>query len=371
MTSPINWTVYNSVEEIPFDLWNEKISCHNFGLDKRHMTVLEKVNTNYHFYYCLAYKNEYELVGIAFFCVCIYDLLNSIPKAQALCSTIRNFYPSFLKICIGMTATFETYGSHLWYSSQEWCYEQFITSFLNYIATKNQDYKLVVLRDYIGHEIDFTEKNNTELEVNKTLGFVNVDNFPIAKIVLNQTSGEYINKLKYKTRAYIRKIIRERNDAGLTIEIIKDFTPYLDHIYKLYVDVNTNAKEYHTACFSKEYFYEIKRQFNDSSKIVAVKSSDNKIIAFTLIFENENTVIPFLIGLDYTCNRQYNLWYHCIWETIMYSVDSGKEIIDLGITNYDMKCKLGAILFPMIFSVRIRNDFLNWIFKPVLPFVAK
>jgi hypothetical protein len=370
----VNWKTYYSISHLPPNIWENKISSKELGLDERFIKVVENIHSSDKFYYCLAFNEENQIVGIAFFYTLLYDLLrNSNKQIKYIFNIVRKFYPSFLKLPIGMTATFETYGRHFWYDPEVWNYTKFIESFLEHIAREDKDYKIIVLRDYIVTESSRSEQIEHELNINSNLGFVNVETVPIAKILFksNLEPDKYIYELKAKHRVYMRKIIRERVSSGLTVQIIDNYLPLLEDIYELYVNVNRNAKEFPSDCLSKQFFIEIKYQFGDDAKIIALKDLDEKIIAFILLLDCRDVTIPYLIGLDYTCNRKFNLWYHCIWETIMYSAKSGKKVVDLGITNYSMKRKLGAILFPLNISIRMRNNLANQIFKPILPSLTR
>ncbi|MBO1071342.1 MAG: hypothetical protein HEQ13_19140 [Dolichospermum sp. DEX189] len=370
----LTWKTYYSISSLPSDIWNTNISSKEFGLDERFMKVVEKIHSSDKFYYCLAFNEKNKIVGIAFFYTTLYDLIrNSDEQFKHIFSIVRKLYPSFFKLPIGMIATFETYGRHFWYNSEVLTYEEFVGSFLVHIAKEDKNFKIIVLRDYIDTSLSAEKNIQNELSVNQNFGFINVETFPIVKVLFrpNLKPDEYIYDLKAKNRSYINKIIRERVSAGLTVHIIEDYLPFLEDIYNLYLNVNNNAKEFRTDCLPKDFFLEIKQQFGEDAKIIAIKDSEEKIIAFTLLLDCQYVMIPYLIGLDYTCNRTFNLWYHCVWESIIYSAKCGKQIVDLGVTNYSMKRKLGATLFPMNISIRIRNNVLNQIFKPILPMLAK
>lgn len=368
----VYWKTFHLIDDLPSSIWVEKISNENPGLDPRFMRVVEKIHAKDKFYYCLAFNNKKQIIGIAFFYTVFYDLIRNIniPIKQFF-ELLRKLYPSLLKVSIGMTATFETYGSHFWYASDVWNYDNFIKSFLEYITKENKDFQIIVLRDYIVNGKN--ENIQNQLNFNKNLGFVNVETFSISQVLFKQNlkPDSYINELKSKHRVYLRKIIRERALANLKVEIIEDFIPYLEEIYPLYVNVNQNAKEYRTDCLEKQFFLEIKEQFGKDTKIITIKNLEEKIMAFTLLIDSQDTIIPYLIGVDYKHSRKFNLWYHCVWEAIVHSARVNKKVVDLGATNSSMKHKLGAVSFPLNLSIRFRNNFLNKVFKSVLPTLAK
>ena len=358
----INWDTYKTINEFENSIWDNKIALHKPFLSSKFMRVVEKTHPNDLFFYFIGKNQKNEIIGIGFNYISELDLLQQYSKNKFL-KNIRNLYPSFMKINVGMTATWETYGSHIWFDTNYLNYETFSVQFLAKLNDTCKNQTITVWRDYIEKE------NNQEYLIqNKKIGFVNANTVSISKIYLKKETTEetYLYEIKKKNRTYVRKIIRDRNEKNLKIEFIENYLPLLDSVlYPLYSNVNNNAKEYQTTMLPKSFFENVKNTWKSDSEILVVKDFENTIVAFVLLVKDENILNPFLIGMDYS-KREYNLWYHCTWESIMYAIRNNLSEIDLGATNFSMKQKLGAEQIKNIISLKFRNRVINLLFKKLL-----
>ncbi len=358
----IIWETYTSVNDFDSSVWDKRIALNNPFLNSRFMNVVEKTHPEDYFYYFIGKNRDEEIIAVNFYYVCKLDLLLKYAENR-LIKNIRKYFSSFMKIPIGMTATWETYGDHSWFDSTKISYETLSVQFLKKIKAVCKNHLIVVWRDYLGN-VDNTNAFNQ----NSRLGFITTETVSISKIFLSPeiTKKSYLYTIKKKHRVYIRKILNDRNNANLRVEIIEDYLPLLDStLYPLYSNVHNNAKEYLTKRLPKSFFKDVKEAWGKDSEIITVKDAEDTVLAFVLLLKERNTLNPFLIGLDYS-KREYNLWYHCTWETILYAIEKKISEIDLGATNYSMKQKLGAEKIRNMISLRFKNNLLNLLFNKLL-----
>lgn len=362
----IKWNIYRSIYEIDSSLWKSKIEIEYPFISIDFIKVIEKTYPKDQFYYFIGKNKIDKIIAIGFYYISKYNLLQSYSKNKFL-QKIYNFYPSFMKINIGMNATWQTQGSHIWFDEKYLDYKTFSAEFIKIIKYTSKNHFIMVWRDYEENLID-----QNYLNQNKKLGFLNIDSLSSSKIFLKKefAQSSYFEKIKSKQRVYIRKIIKDRQKENLKIEIINDFSYLIDFIYPLYLNVYFKAKEYQSPLLPKSFFRFIKAKYNTKSKILVLKDHKNQILAFVLLLENKKILNPFLIGMDYS-KKQYNLWYNCIWECIIYGIKENFSIIDLGVTNLLMKKKLGATEIKNKISIRFRNDLINFLFKKLLIVFSK
>ena len=357
----IYWDTYKTINEFENSIWDNKIALNKPFLSSKFMSVVEKTQPNDFFFYFIAKNETNEIIAIGFNYISKLDLLQQYSNNNFI-KNIRNLFPAFMKINVGMTATWETCGNHLWFDTNYLDYETFSIHFLKKLNETCKNQTIMVWRDYIEDE------NKKILTQNKKIGFVNADTISISKIYLKKeiTEESYIYEIKKKHRNYMKKIIRERNEQKLKIEFIENYLPLLDSVlYPLYSNVNKNAKEYQTSMLPKSFFENVKKTWKSNSEILVVKDDKDTILAFVLLVKDENILNPFLIGMDYS-KREYNLWYHCTWESIMYAIKNNLTEIDLGATNFSMKQKLGAVQIKNEISLKFRNKIMNLLFKKIL-----
>ncbi|MCK5171631.1 MAG: GNAT family N-acetyltransferase [Bacteroidales bacterium] len=366
----LNWEMYNSINNFEKSIWDSYMKVDNPFTGADFLQVVEAIHPNDEFYYIIGRNDDEQVVAIAFYYISSFDLLQNISQ-KILIKKLRQLFPSFMKLNLGMTATWETYGKHFWFNPLYLDYETFSAKFLHLIKNICKPHSIIVLRDYL----DSLKHKQTasHLSINTKNGFVNTESLPVSKLTLNNntTQDSYFYEIKKKHRVYMRKILAKRQQQNLKIEIIEDYIPLVGCLlYPLYQKVHANAKEYQTPLLPKSFFTHIKNTYNSNAKVLTIKDINSNIVAFVLMVQSANVLNPFLIGMDYSL-REYNLWYHCTWECIMYAIKNNLSVIDLGATNYEMKQKIGAYKINNTISLRFKNNIMNMFFKKLLIIFAK
>lgn len=356
----IEWNIYKSLNDYDTSLWDERVAKKKPFLSSQFLEVIEKTHTEDDFYYFIG-KNNKTVVAIGFYYISKLDLLLKYSRNNSLIN-LRKFIPSFMKIKVGMTGTWETYGKHFWYDESKMSYDVFNSQFYKTVNKICKRHLIMVWRDYL-----ISSRNNYSGQ-NKNLGFINANSVSFSKIILEEgtTENSYFSSIKKKHRTYMKKILRLREDQKLTIEFKKDYSDLIEStLYPLYANVNANAKEYQTSLIPKSFFINVKKVWKENTEVIIIKDVKNVIIAFVLLIKGENILNPFLMGMNHS-KREFNLWYHCTWESIMYAVRNDITEIDLGATNFNMKQKLGAKKTENIVSLRFKNKFINPFLKRML-----
>lgn len=360
----ITWKTYNSINDFDVSIWDDKIAAKNPFSSSSFMKVVEKIHPHDFFYYFIGEDMNSKIVAIGFMNVTSLDLLQKYAEKDIL-KKIRNFLPGFLKLKIGMTATWETYGHHFWYDTNIFNYESFVKEFIGQINKNCKKHVVQVFRDYLDDSKDF----ELHLNENNKQQFVSTESVSFSKIFIEKGTTEesfFYNSIKKKHRNYLKKIFKDKEDKKLTVDFINDYLPLLDEVlYPLYANVNKNAKEYQTALLPKTFFHSIKSTWGDNNLVLVVKDKDGTILAFVMLVKDNDVLNPFLIGMDYS-KREHNLWYHSTWGAIVYAINNHVRMIDLGATNTGMKTKLGAQVFKNYISLRFTNKTVNFFLKKFL-----
>ena len=120
----IIWKVYTSINDFDKLIWDDKIAVKNPFSSSSFMKIVENIHSDEFFYYFVGEDLSNNIVALGFMHITSLDLLQKYSD-QFILKKIRNFSPRFLKLRIGMTATWETYGQHFWYDSSVLDYEIF------------------------------------------------------------------------------------------------------------------------------------------------------------------------------------------------------------------------------------------------------
>ncbi|MDR0512670.1 MAG: GNAT family N-acetyltransferase [Treponema sp.] len=177
---------------------------------------------------------------------------------------------------------------------------------------------------------------------------------------------DYLMGLKKKWRANIRNKINRRKD-DLKVEVI-DAANLTDaecaHCHELYFHTRGKQRLKHE-CLSTDYFCQTGKEFGGACKMLIAKK-DDQIIGFAQLLENGDDVINVRMGMDYKCNKEYNLYYHLLYENIIYCIRKKKKRLYTSQTSYRPKLEVGAKLLPLHTYVYFENPILQKIFGKVI-----
>ena len=170
---------------------------------------------------------------------------------------------------------------------------------------------------------------------------------------------DYLMGLKKNYRANIRNK-RNRRREDLTVQVLPASSLTLEQskrCHELYVQTREKQRLIHER-LSPSYFYECGKELCDCCKMMIAKTGDT-IIGFAQLLENEDDVINVRMGMDYAYNRAYNLYYHLLYENIIYCVRKKKKRLYTSQTSYRPKMEIGAKLLPLHTYFHFKNPILQ------------
>ena len=157
----------------------------------------------------------------------------------------------------------------------------------------------------------------------------------------------YLMGLKKKWRANIRNKINRRK-SDLIIEVIpaaKLSAEQKARCHELYVQTRDKQRLKHE-CLAPSYFHECAKELSDCCKMLIARTGE-KIIGFAQLLETEDEVVNVRMGMDYSLNKEYNLYYHLLYENIIYCLCTKKKRLYTSQTCYRSKLEIGAKLLPL------------------------
>jgi predicted N-acyltransferase len=173
---------------------------------------------------------------------------------------------------------------------------------------------------------------------------------------------DYLMSLKKKWRSNIRNKMNRRKE-DLQIEVITAASLTEDECvrcHELYFQTRGKQRLKHE-CLSSDYFCACGNEFGDSCKMMVARV-DGVIIGFAQLLENEGDVINVRMGMDYAYNKEYSLYYHLLYENIVYCIKNGKKKLYTSQTSYRPKLEVGAKLMPLHTYVYFQNPVLHKVF---------
>ena len=172
----------------------------------------------------------------------------------------------------------------------------------------------------------------------------------------------YLMGLKKKWRANIRNKMNRRKHDLIVENIPATSLSFEESIrcYDLYTQTREKQRLKHER-LSPGYFYECGKEFGDCCKMLIARRGQT-IIGFAQLLENEDDLINVRMGMDYAYNREYSLYYHLLYESMIYCVRKKKKRLYTSQTCYRPKIEVGAKLLPLHTYLYFKNP----IFQKIL-----
>ena len=169
----------------------------------------------------------------------------------------------------------------------------------------------------------------------------------------------YLMQLKKKHRANIRnKMNHRKEDLEVDVLPASALSPEQKaRCHELYIQTRDKQKLKHE-CLAPGYFHECANELGDCCKML-VASVNGNIIGFAQLLENEDDIINVRMGMDYKLNKEYNLYYHLLYENINYCLTLNKKRLYTSQTCYRPKLEVGAKLMPLHTYYHFTNPILQ------------
>lgn len=352
---------YNSINEVPGDVWNALASREAVSLETAHLRAIEESQINNICpYYFIGY-HEGVPVGIAYcFSISINfaKLANSYPNE--ILETIKAWNPDFMEMRMLEVGHIASLGSTIEVKLP--FVSEFLQAFTDKIEeiarTENADVCLIR---------DITTEQYCDFQSLKTFGYRPVMGFPIARIPVSWKSFDgYIDALKNKKRSNILQKPLKLNVPEMSVEVIEDYAPYAERLTELWTNVAKRNNGYAHEQLTPAYFEAMARNLKGRSNVTAIKK-DGEIVAYGLNLVGDTELFGMAEGLDYSVRDEYDLYANNIFESLRMACELGKKSFNVGITTYDYKASIGAELQPCVYFIKsFRNPLYTSVFEDLI-----
>jgi hypothetical protein len=178
---------------------------------------------------------------------------------------------------------------------------------------------------------------------------------------------EYLNAMSKKYRNRAKSIVKKGAEIERRDFTAEDIKAHQKRILTLYNNVHHKAK-FRMASLSPGYFAELKNNLKDNFRFTAYYHHDKMIGFRTTFFLKKETEAHF-IGLDYTINKELELYQNILYDYLREALEKGSERLSLGRTASEIKSTIGAEAHELICYIRHRNPLSNRIIRPFIDFL--
>lgn len=216
---------------------------------------------------------------------------------------------------------------------------------------------------------DFPATVDSSLEVLcAQKGLFKLVSYPGTRLLLPAGGFEsYLQSLTSSHRHNLRKKLRRSKALGaLHVSVLQHPDPAtLEEVFALFWQTYEKGKTKFERLTPE--FFRLMAAANESHFVLLRQPHTNRLVAFMLCFRIGARVINKFIGLDYTLEGQWFLYFRLWEQAIDWALRNNAGEFQSGQTGYRAKLDLGHRLVPLNNYCRHRNPILHWLFA----FVAR
>jgi GNAT acetyltransferase-like protein len=336
----------------------------DYPMDHRYYEIVhESLRDQFVHYYLLLKDAGGTTRAIQPFLMVSQDLATGTPAfIRSLLARLRRYFPGFLKVrmlMIGCSAGEGDIVLEKVSRSPAWTVDALKES-LNPVARQLKAV-LIVFKDYPKFYRQYLDRL-------RLCGFTRVPSMPATKLDLNFADFQtYLQtRVSYTMRKNLRKKFRKAESGPpIECEVVTDIAPYVEEVYPLYRQTLSRS-EFKFEELTKAYFCELGERMNDRARFF-IWRQEGRIIAFASTIVHQGVLRDNYIGLDYAVAFAYHLYFVTWRDTIAWALKNGIRTYHSAPLNYDPKYHFRMELEPLDLYVRSPHDWLNPVFKRVLP----
>ena len=199
---------------------------------------------------------------------------------------------------------------------------------------------VILFRDFYAGELSFFDRL-------LGVGYRRVANLSGASFTVRwPTFQAYLESLRSQYRRIIRKRLNAFHAAGYEFRVVRDYAPMVGDLERLWKNTYDHATEYRRERLEAVFFLEIKRCLGERAGILLVEKAGCPV-AFSLLLEDDDTLITLFCGLDYSCSRDSYIYFNLFYKSIEVAISRRKREIDFGITTLVPKVEVGGEVVPL------------------------
>lgn len=352
---------YKSIEDVDRGEWDSLVDAAHIVNSYDYLQAVERADLeNFDFFYLIFYHKGRAVAHCPLVTFDYNIELMAGPFMKAFARKVRRFFPRFLKLKILECGLATQLGASLTIESNR--YDRAVLEELDRAVMKLQKSEsclVTLIRDF----------SNLELDRFKHLLSLNYKLFlalPNTIMFLDQGSfGGYLQSLKHKRRYEVKRRLRRFHERGCSVEKVYNTDAYSKDFLELWFNVYDKSTEMQREILNREYFENMSSFLGEKAYSFVCKR-EGRVIAFMMILEGEDRLVPIYCGMDYKESKLSYSYFVMLYKTIEEALNRGKNLIQLGITTYTPKVEIGMIVEPLHVFSKSTNPLFSLIFAPIM-----
>jgi predicted N-acyltransferase len=359
-----NCNIYDSVEDVPQEMWDALVAAGDFAMDRRLIGLQKRTLSEQCRMWVVVVKDE-KGAPAAIACLARFDLeMMELPGwARRGVGAVRGVWKGFLKNRVLFVGLPLPCGSnHLRFANGA-------DKGKALEALDGEVRKLARAEGaaYVVYK-EFEERDAAEMKVLEGRGYLR-GTLP----VMHKLAGGYGNfkgylgALKSRYRNQITRSQKKFAAAGMravhvtdAADIRRKLTP---EVHALYAAVHAKSKV-KLEFLPLRFFHELPEALPGQVAVTfAEEKEGGRVVGFTLEMRSSGTHYNVYSGVDYEANERGHVYFNLFYHDLDYAFSTGATELHLGETSDDFKSRLGSDPVPMFCYVRARNPLIRAIVK--------
>jgi len=179
---------------------------------------------------------------------------------------------------------------------------------------------------------------------------------------------DYLAAMSSKYRVRAKRAFKKGKDIVRKELNLNEIEENKQQIFDSYQNVAAKAV-FNTFTFTPDYFTELKRQLGDKFKLIACYIGD-KFVGFYTTIQNGHELDAHFLGLDYTVNRDSQLYLNMLYDMVRIGIDLGVHQITFSRTALEIKSSIGAVPHDLYLYTRHRSFISNRLVKYFIEYMV-
>lgn len=373
-------TIYQSMNDVPVSEWNSVTASGNLFLSAPYLKVVEELSLpNERFTYVIIYKDK-QPIGVVYFQILdlsaelFNDLLHQ--QVQAIQSNKIRLFNRYLD-CNKQQVVMRliTCGNNYISGEHGFCFSKDV-EYAKAVMLVEKVACAVSTHEKIRRKIsglllkDFYQPIHPQESCFWSSAFIEFSVEPNMIVTIPQgvtTLDNYIGLFSKKYRHRAKHILQL--GEGLVVKELteEDLLTHKELLFSLYEQVFDRAG-FKLVKINADYFIKMKKAFANEFKVVGL-FKDNELKSFYSAFLLDNMVEAHFIGVDYTINREHELYQNMLYGYIDLALKHKKSEVNLGRTAGEIKTTVGAKAHQMVCYVKPQNSLSKLVLRPFMSFL--
>ncbi|MEW6606412.1 MAG: hypothetical protein AB1414_03000 [bacterium] len=187
-----------------------------------------------------------------------------------------------------------------------------------------------------------------------------VESLPDSILPLIEQCKPFPTALRKKYRQEINRVLNTNTTHQFRWTITSTFSKYADQMHTLYENVFYKSK-FKFEHLNVNFFKLIENELNNDVSTLLCFNKSDEVVIFVLLLDQQDSLIPLYMGIDYMERNNGNLYFNCIYKIVSEAEQRGKKWVLFGQTSYEPKSHIGAVFERLYLGIWMRNPLLNLI----------